>query len=246
MNETLWAMPVARALFGRPDSHPNDFFDDLAELFLSRGATHILIAGIPLPGKDLGKQILFSNWPRPEREPNLIQYVKGQDPLLRHVAMLENHAFWSPGDPEVGWLDQSALIQLLRQTGQLRSSYQIVAALHLHSFDQFQIGVFLAGETISFSDRDFRLFGFHCRLMLEEMQHQHAFFPMRPGTLSLRERIVLSLTAQGMTASDIAGQLHISKRTVHAHLQNASDKMQAANKTQTVVEAVRYGQIQLI
>jgi DNA-binding CsgD family transcriptional regulator len=37
--------------------------------------------------------------------------------------------------------------------------------------------------------------------------------------------------------------LKISKRTVHAHLQNASEKLRAHNKTHTVVEALRYGQI---
>ena len=66
-----------------------------------------------------------------------------------------------------------------------------------------------------------------------------------PGDLSARERRVLELTALGKTASDIAGLLDISQRTVHAHLQNASAKLNASNKTHTVVEALRYGQIRL-
>ena len=67
----------------------------------------------------------------------------------------------------------------------------------------------------------------------------------RPGDLSERERHVLQLTAIGKTAAEIADLLSISQRTVHAHLQNASDKMNASNKTHTVVEALRYGQIDL-
>jgi DNA-binding CsgD family transcriptional regulator len=47
----------------------------------------------------------------------------------------------------------------------------------------------------------------------------------------------------GKTASEIAEELKISQRTVHAHLQNASEKLRASNKTHTVVEALRYGQI---
>jgi DNA-binding NarL/FixJ family response regulator len=67
----------------------------------------------------------------------------------------------------------------------------------------------------------------------------------RPGDLSGRERRVVALSAVGKTAADIAEALAISQRTVHAHLQNASDKLRARNKTQTVVEALRYGQITL-
>lgn len=65
----------------------------------------------------------------------------------------------------------------------------------------------------------------------------------RPGELSARERRVVELSASGKTAGEIAAILEISQRTVHAHLQNASEKLAAHNKTHTVVEALRYGQI---
>jgi DNA-binding CsgD family transcriptional regulator len=65
----------------------------------------------------------------------------------------------------------------------------------------------------------------------------------RPGDLSARERRVVQLSASGKTANEIADILEISQRTVHAHLQNASEKLAAHNKTHTVVEALRYGQI---
>jgi DNA-binding NarL/FixJ family response regulator len=55
--------------------------------------------------------------------------------------------------------------------------------------------------------------------------------------------MVVELSALGKTANQIATTLAISQRTVHAHLQNASEKLRARNKTQTVVEALRYGQI---
>ncbi|MCR4281680.1 MAG: helix-turn-helix domain-containing protein [Bauldia sp.] len=67
--------------------------------------------------------------------------------------------------------------------------------------------------------------------------------PERPGELSARERRVVELSASGKTANQIATILDISQRTVHAHLQNASEKLRAKNKTHTVVEALRYGQI---
>jgi LuxR family transcriptional regulator, quorum-sensing system regulator BjaR1 len=54
---------------------------------------------------------------------------------------------------------------------------------------------------------------------------------------------VVELSASGKTAGEIAGILEISQRTVHAHLQNACEKLRARNKTHTVVEALGYGQI---
>jgi len=48
-----------------------------------------------------------------------------------------------------------------------------------------------------------------------------------------------------LTANDIAKLLEISQRTLHAHLQNASEKLRASNNTHTVVEALRYGQIEI-
>jgi DNA-binding CsgD family transcriptional regulator len=56
---------------------------------------------------------------------------------------------------------------------------------------------------------------------------------------------VVELSAVGKTANEIASVLKISQRTVHAHLQNASEKLRASNKTHTVVEALRYGQISM-
>ena len=45
-----------------------------------------------------------------------------------------------------------------------------------------------------------------------------------PGTLSARERELVTLVAQGRTNAQIAGQLHISVRTVSSHLDRIRDK----------------------
>jgi len=45
-----------------------------------------------------------------------------------------------------------------------------------------------------------------------------------PGTLSARERELVTLVAQGRTNAQIAGQLYISARTVGSHLDRIRDK----------------------
>jgi DNA-binding CsgD family transcriptional regulator len=45
-----------------------------------------------------------------------------------------------------------------------------------------------------------------------------------PGTLSARERELVTLIAQGRTDAQIAAQLYISIRTVRSHLDRIRDK----------------------
>jgi len=63
--------------------------------------------------------------------------------------------------------------------------------------------------------------------------------------LTAREREVLQWTAAGKTADASASILGISVRTVEYHLLNAARKLNTANRTQTVVEALRSRQISL-
>jgi DNA-binding NarL/FixJ family response regulator len=48
--------------------------------------------------------------------------------------------------------------------------------------------------------------------------------------LSVREEEIAALAAAGMTDKDIAGNLHLSVRTVHAHLRNIYSKLGVANR----------------
>jgi len=58
-------------------------------------------------------------------------------------------------------------------------------------------------------------------------------------TLTLREREILSLLANGMSARDIAGKLNISERTVEWHIDRVMKRLGARNRIQAVVIAIR-------
>lgn len=64
-----------------------------------------------------------------------------------------------------------------------------------------------------------------------------------PGRLNERERQVLTRVAAGMTASQIATELPISRRTVIFHLSNARRKLGAANSTHAISMALSLGLI---
>jgi len=59
--------------------------------------------------------------------------------------------------------------------------------------------------------------------------------------LSEREIEVLKLIANGRDNADIAGQLHISPKTVKNHISNILMKLQIENRIQAAVYAVRSG-----
>jgi pimeloyl-ACP methyl ester carboxylesterase/DNA-binding CsgD family transcriptional regulator len=59
--------------------------------------------------------------------------------------------------------------------------------------------------------------------------------------LSRREREVALLTSRGETASEIAGQLYVSKRTVESHLVSVYEKLGVSSKTELIRRAPELG-----
>lgn len=56
-----------------------------------------------------------------------------------------------------------------------------------------------------------------------------------------REREVLRLTAEGMSASQIGGALHVSPATVKAHLSSVYEKLGVSERAAAVATAIRLG-----
>lgn len=63
--------------------------------------------------------------------------------------------------------------------------------------------------------------------------------------LSRREEELLQLIADGMATSEVAARLIISQKTVKNHLASIYDKLQARDRTQAVLTAVRLGIVRL-
>ena len=61
--------------------------------------------------------------------------------------------------------------------------------------------------------------------------------------LSEREREVLELTAQGLSAPQIAAELHLSPTTVKSHLHGAYEKLGVSDRAAAVAVAIRTGLI---
>lgn len=65
------------------------------------------------------------------------------------------------------------------------------------------------------------------------------------GVISAREEEVLQLVADGLGTTEIADRLFISQKTVKNHLASIYEKLDARDRTQAVITAVRMGIIKL-
>ena len=63
--------------------------------------------------------------------------------------------------------------------------------------------------------------------------------------LTEREMGIMILLAEGATNKEIADKLHISVHTVKAHLEAIFEKLNAVNRLQAVIQAIRIGIIDI-
>ena len=213
----------------------DEVLDSLEACFRSLGATGFLVTGVPLPGRPVEPMVLRRHWPGSLGE----EGIAGDDALLVHGLACRRARVFDIGEENLA--DRSGLYRAA-----VAGAAETLVSVPVDGFQPFQ-GLVLASSEARLDLG--RLLVVALEYLCEEAFRQllavGAIAIERPGDLSGRERRVVALSAAGKTASDIAEVLAISQRTVHAHLQNASDKLRARNKTQTVVEALRYGQITL-
>jgi LuxR family quorum sensing-dependent transcriptional regulator len=212
--------------------------DYLEDRFRAAGATAFLASGIPLPGRPIGPLLLRVHWVEQRGDRSGEELAAAADPVFAyalHAARAQ--AIVSP--PE-----EIAAGSSLYRTAAAQGATTLIC-VPVRAFPPFQGVVLAAGPAMPVDRLSILTLEFLCEEAFRRLLALGIVSLERPGDLSGRERRVVALSAEGKTANDIAKLLAISQRTVHAHLQNASDKLRAHNKTQTVIEAIRYGQITL-
>jgi DNA-binding NarL/FixJ family response regulator len=81
---------------------------------------------------------------------------------------------------------------------------------------------------------------------LAELMLAEATSPDDPvSILTNREEELLQLIADGLATSEVAGRMYISQKTVKNHLASIYDKLQAHDRTQAVLTAVKMGIVKL-
>lgn len=210
--------------------------DGLEAQFSQFRATHFLVTGFPLPGRPIGPLILRMHWGDLRHERGGACAIDADDALIQLALRARRPFTWSdsPEHPAIG---KSVLL------AESLSRKAHVVSFPICAFLPYQAVVMAAGDRLEIDTKALLAADHLCVEAFRRLFALGYLRPERPGELSARERRVVELSASGKTANQIATILDISQRTVHAHLQNASEKLRAKNKTHTVVEALRYGQI---
>lgn len=209
---------------------------DVLESYLRRmGATHFLVTGLPMPNRPIDSLVHRFRWPDQRNDGIESTSLSATDSALM-LGLASNRAtVWTI---TAGDMEHSDLLAAAGEGNQMI----VIPVIELHPFQAF---VFASGPSLNASKWELSELEVLAAAALSRLRDLGVVSGQRPGALSTRERRVLELTAFGKTAGEIAEVLDISQRTVHAHLQNASVKLNASNKTHTVVEALRYGQIRV-
>jgi len=85
----------------------------------------------------------------------------------------------------------------------------------------------------------------YCALDMEHSSTLVQDFPRKPGIavrpLSDREREILQLIAKGVSNSEAAKVLNLSKATIRTHLEHIYQKLEVTNRVEAVTEGIRKG-----
>lgn len=218
---------------------PEEILDHLELTLRPFGLTHFLITGLPMPGRPVDSLVLRKDWEDFSSDDGGMLYsIDSDDPIIMQT-IDASEPFSVGADDMIGEKIRPSELFLAARD----SDDTVLVSVPIHQLHPFQGAVIAAGRNIKLDRYAMLGVEFFCVSAMQRLYEVGGLLTDRPGSLSSRERRVIELTSRGQTANDIADVLEISQRTVHAHLQNASNKLRGKNKTHTVMQAVRFGQI---
>ncbi len=124
-----------------------------------------------------------------------------------------------------GWIDDDAVYRALAA-----GAVGIVSktALATELYDAIEKAA--RGETVVGPE-------YQTGLAMQVRMHQQRAGPI----LSERERDVLRLSADGLSAAGVGERLHIGEATVRTHLAHLYEKLDVSNRAAAVAKAIRHG-----
>jgi len=201
-----------------------------------------VMCGLPDAQTDFKKRVLANGWPAEWWRVYLNENLAENDPVERHCLHALDPFDWcnAPYDSDA----EPAAETVMRRAGEFGMKHGYCVPIHYR--DGSGAAVSIAGERPDL--------GFGVRpamhLMALYAHHRVRSLIRRPQgsgrrVLTDREREVVRWALVGKTDWEIGAILKISERTARAHMANAAKKLHAANRTHTVVQALRCGEVTL-
>jgi LuxR family quorum sensing-dependent transcriptional regulator len=207
------------------------------------GYSSFVITGVPEPPQRIDPFILMNRWPEGFSKLYIEKNYYPDDPVAAYCRRAVDPFEWSEAayDPE-RWPRAAVVMNSAADFG-LRKGFivPVVRGNGLHAC------VTMAGENPDFDSlakRAIHLIALYAHAKAVALLGVCAK-GTSSGILTDRERDILAWTAMGKSSWDISIILGISERTVNWFIARAIRKLDAANRTQAVVNAIRAGEIQV-
>jgi LuxR family transcriptional regulator, quorum-sensing system regulator BjaR1 len=205
------------------------------------GYTSFLITGVPEPPQRLDPYVLLNGWPKGWTEHyNKSNYYR-DDPVAAWCRRTVNPFEWSEVPIDATRAPKAAEVMRAARDFGMKKGFLVP----IMRGSGFQACVTMAGERPDYepaAKRTLHLISMYaharCAALLGYGPDGH-----RRHALTAREREVLAWTAEGKSSWEIGEILGLSERTVNWHAEQAKKKLDAVNRTQAVIKALRLGEI---
>lgn len=220
-------------------SEPASVLDKLAQALKSFGYSSFLITGVPEPPQRLEPFILLNGWSKDWTDHYTRENYYFHDPVAAHCRATVNPFEWSEA-PVAS--KRGAEVMRVAQDFGLKQGFLVPVARTrgLHAC------VTMAGERPDFepsAKKAIHLLSLFAHARIMSLVSGKKAPPH--VALSPREREAMTWTAAGKSSWEMAVIMGITERTVNFLIARAQAKLNAANRTQAVVNAIRAGEIQI-
>jgi LuxR family transcriptional regulator, quorum-sensing system regulator BjaR1 len=218
--------------------------DRLGATFSGFGYSAFLITGVPEPPTPVEPCFILNGLPAAYSKHYVSENFYPDDPVAARCRRATDPFEWSEASYDPGAWPRAAEVMNTAAAFGLRQGY----CVPIKRGNGLSACVTLAGERPDLGTRAKR--AIHLISIYAYQKAVSVLGPVQarrtdPRLLTHREREVLIWSAQGKSSWEISVILGVSERTVNWFIANASRKLDAVNRTQAVVNAIRSGEIEI-
>ena len=199
-----------------------------------------IMAGLPSPGTSLSDLTVANGWPPEWFEIYTRENFSVMDPIPQYGVSTVQPFEWAEARYDKDSNPAAHLVMTRATEFRLMQGY----CIPLH-YDEGGAVISMATEQLTIdpvAKSALQLIGIYAHNRIRSLGRPK---PEKRDLLTPREREILRWAADGKTSWEVSVILHISERTVKFHLNQASHKLNAVNRTAAVAKALARGLIKL-
>jgi LuxR family transcriptional regulator, quorum-sensing system regulator BjaR1 len=209
--------------------------DSMERAFNRFGFETLILTGLPNPDQRFEQVVLAKRWPAEWfKIYTANQYIR-VDPVARLCRRSVNPFEWAEAPYDAAQDPRAA--EVMRRAQDFRMARGFIVPIH--GITGYEACVSVGGVDLDLNTRSKPAIHLMAMYGFDRVRRLLSPKPATSHRLTIREREVLSWSANGKSAWEIGEILNITQRTVEEHLANARQKLGAMNRTHAVAIAIR-------